>query len=294
MIDDRKFIWTALIYGILGVTMIATLYPMVYVLSMSISNPDAVVRQEVWLLPKGFSLRSYELVFKNPNVFQSYYNTLWYTIVGTALNIVMTVTAAYPLSRKELVGRSQFMMFIAVTMFFSGGLIPQFILVNSMGMYNTRWAIVIPAMLSAINIVIARVYFQTTISDALVESAKIEGCNDFTILLRIVLPLSAPILSVIGLYSAVGFWNSYFGPVIYLSNADLHPMTLFLQRILIVNDMSSALGSAGMDVAMGERLKFSMQIKYALIVVTVVPILFLYPFVQKYFVQGVMIGAIKE
>lgn len=282
-----------MIYIILGMTLLITLYPLIFVLSMSISDPNAVLRQEVVFLPVGFSLRSYEMVFRNSGVFQSYGNTIFYTLVGTALNIVMTMTAAYPLSRKEMVGRSKFMIFIAITMFFSGGIIPQFILVNKLGMYNSRMAIIIPAMLSAWNIVIARVYLQSSIPDALVESAKLDGCNDFSILLRIVMPLSAPIVAVIALYSAVGFWNSYFGPLLYLSDVKLQPLTMLLQKILIKNDMSSALG-AGMDVSMGERLKYSMQIKYALIIVTVAPILFVYPFIQKYFVKGVMIGAIKE
>ena len=293
MVRKKKSISTVVIYSVLVLLLLITLYPMVYVLSMSISDPDAVLRQEVWLLPKGFSLRSYEMVFKNPNVFRYYFNSIWYTVVGTLLNVAMTVLAAWPLSRKDMVGRNKFMVYIAITMFFSGGLVPQFILVNSLGMYNTRWAIVIPAMLSGWNIILMRVYFQSNIHDSLVESAGMDGCNDFRMLFSIVWPLSTPIIAVIALYSAVGFWNSYLPSVIYLPTAALHPMTVMLQKIIIANDMSSALG-AGMDISMAERLKYSMQIKYALIIVTVLPILFVYPFVQKYFVQGVMIGSIRE
>lgn len=292
MVTRRFDPWRAVIYFVLFIIMLATLYPIIYVVSMSISTPDAVATRKVWLLPVGFTLRSYKVVFANPGVYQAYFNTIWYTVVGTLLNVVMTMLAAYPLSRRELVGRSKFMVFIAVTMFFSGGLVPQFMLVNWLKLYNTRWSIVLPAMLSAWNTVIARVFFQSTIPDALVESAKIDGCNDVKILLRIAAPLSMPIVAVIALFSAVGFWNSYFQPVLYLSDASLHPMTIYLQKVLIQNDLNTSMG--GMDLAMGERMKLGMQVKYALIVVTILPIVFVYPFAQKYFTQGVMIGAIKE
>lgn len=277
---------------LLCIAMLITLYPFIYVLSMSISDPKAVLAQEIWLFPKGFSLRAYGMVFENPGVGQAYYNTLWYTIVGTAINVLMTVIGAYPLSRKEFFARGFFMIFIAITMFFSGGLVPLFILINKLGIYNTRWAMVLPGAVSAWNLIIARVYFQTAIPDSLPESAKIDGCNDIGILFKIVLPLSMPIIAVIGLFCAVGFWNSYFPALLYLPDVKLQPITVLLQRILIQNDTARTIGV--MSEGQVARLMYGMQLKYAIIIVTILPIICVYPFLQKYFVKGVMIGAIKE
>lgn len=287
---------TELFFDVLMVTTLlavcaVTLYPFVYVVSMSLSDPDAVLRQEVVLLPKGFSMKSYQMAVTTPGFFRSYYNTIWYTLVSMILNIVLTVMTAYPLSRREFVFRSQIMVMIAVTMFFSGGLIPLFILVTRLGLYNTRWAIVLPTALTAWHLIIARIFFQTTIPESLNESARIEGANDIAILLRIVFPLSKPIVAVVALFSGVAMWNSFFPALIFLTDKDLKPISIFLRRILILGEMSA---SAGTDDGQLAMFKYGTQFKYSTIILSILPIVFIYPFLQQYFVKGVMLGAIKE
>lgn len=278
-----------IICAILAVALLITLYPFLYVFSMSISDPIHVMNNTVWLFPKGFSIDTYLKVFENGEIWTAYGNTLFYTIVGTAINIAMTFLAAYPLSRRTFSGRKPIMMGIVVTMFFSGGLIPSFILINELGLYDTRWALLLPGAVSAFNIIIARTFFQN-IPESLFESAKIDGANDIGILFRIVLPLSKAVLAVLTLFYAVGHWNNYFNAMLYVSNVKLQPVSLYLMKILIQNqdptmqDMREAL----------DRMLFSMQLKYTMIVITTLPIVCIYPFLQKYFVQGVMIGSLKE
>ncbi|HHY82944.1 MAG TPA: carbohydrate ABC transporter permease [Clostridiales bacterium] len=283
-------LWDIAIEIIMIAIALLTLYPFIYIISMSISEPDAVLAQEIWLLPKGFSLGSYDLVFENKEIWISYGNTIWYTIVGTSINVVLTLAGAYALSRKEFFARNAIMMYIAVTMFFNGGLIPTFILVNSLGMYNSRWAMVIPGAVSAWNLIIARTYFQTSIPDSLPESAKLDGATDLGIFFRIVLPLSTPIIAVLIVFYAVGHWNAWFNAMLYLSDSTLHPLQLFLRKILLMNSPDLL---QGMEDAF-ERVAYAIQLKYASIVVATLPIICIYPFVQKYFVKGVMLGAIKE
>ncbi|MGG1519356.1 carbohydrate ABC transporter permease [Paenibacillus oryzisoli] len=271
------------------VVIIITLYPFVYVLSMSISAPRYVVSDSVWLFPRGFSLESYKRVFENEDIWRAYSNTIFYTVVGTALNIVFTVLAAYPLSRRTFFARNWIMTIIVITMFFSGGLIPTFLLIKELGMYNTRWALLIPGLTTAFYIIITRSFLQG-IPDSLTESAKIDGANDVHILARIIVPLSKPILAVLALFYAVGHWNSYVPAMIYLSNAKLQPMSLYLMKVLVQNNDSMLEGMADQL----DRAMFGMQLKYAIIIVSVLPILFVYPFLQKYFVKGVMIGSLKE
>lgn len=265
----------------------ATLYPFIYVISMSVSNPVYVVQQSVWLFPKGFSMGAYKLIFENKEIWNSYYNTIWYTVIGTAVNIAVTVTAAYPLSRRTFFARNYIMFFIVFTMFFSGGLIPTFMLVKNLGLYDTKWAIILPAAINTWNLIIARTFFQS-IPESLQESARIDGSTDLGILFRIVLPLSMPIIAVIGLFSAVGFWNSYFSAMIYLPSPVNQPLQLYLIKIVVQNSQQFVGSSQGY-----ERVLSTAQLKYGIIVITVLPIICVYPFLQKYFVKGVMIGAIK-
>lgn len=282
---------TAAIYVILFLLGFATLYPFIYVISCSVSDPNNVFLMKVILWPVGFSWQGMNMVLTNPNVWQGYYNTLWYTVVGTALTVVITVSFAYPLSRKEFTIRKYFMVFIAIPMFFSGGMIPMLLLVIQLGLYNTRWALVLPGAISIFGTIMARVFFQTTIPDSLVESAKIDGANDMKILIKIVLPLSLPIIAVLALFNAVSYWNMYVPALLYLPSAPkLQPLQVYLQRILIANvpDVNSP------DVNAFRRSLFAIQLKYAVIVVATLPILCTYPFLQKYFVKGVMVGAIKE
>jgi putative aldouronate transport system permease protein len=284
---DRLFVGVIVFLCVLA--MIVTLYPFVYVLSMSISEPIYVISQSVWLWPKGFSLGSYKLVFENPEIFRSYYNTIWYAVVGTIVNVVMTVLAAYPLSRPHFVLRKPLTFFIAFTMFFSGGLIPLFILVRQLGLYNTRWSLILPGAVSAWYVIIARTFFTSSIPESLHESARLDGAGEGTILMRIILPLSTPIISVLALFYAVGHWNAYFAALVFLPNKDLQPLQLYLVRVLIqfseefLREMGTGL----------ERTSYAQQLKYSVIIVAILPIICIYPFVQKYFVKGVMIGAIK-
>lgn len=284
---DRIFIGTIVAFCIFAV--IITLYPFVYVFSMSISEPIHVIAQEVWLYPMGFSLGAYKLVFENPEIWRSYYNTVWYAAVGTALNVVMTLLGGYPLSRPKFFLRNYIMFFISFTMFFSGGLIPLFILIRKLGLYNTRMALVLPTAVSAWYIIIARTFFRSTIHESLHESAIIDGAGEFRILMQIVIPLSKPIIAVLALFYAVTHWNSYFAALIFLPSKELQPLQLYLVRVLI-QASEELLGN--MDTGLS-RTSYAMQLKYATIIVAVLPIVCVYPFLQRYFVKGVMIGALK-
>lgn len=290
MTKDRtmSFLFDGLIILFMLLVVVICLYPLLYVLSMSISDPLAAARREVWLFPKGFSLSSYEIIFENQQVWTSYYNTIYYTVFGTIINVIMTIMLAYPLSRRTFFLRHPISMMVTFTMFFGGGLIPSFILINNLGMYNTRWAILIPGAVSAYNMIIAKTFFQG-IPESLIESAKLDGATDLRVLFSIVFPLSMPIISVLILYYAVGHWNSYFPALLYLNDAALQPLQLYLRRILIENT-----GELSSDMAISvDKSLAAMQLKYSIIIVSTLPILCIYPFLQKYFVKGVMIGAIK-
>jgi putative aldouronate transport system permease protein len=275
------------IYSILVFAAAITLYPFIYVISMSISDPIYVIRREVYLFPKGFSLTSYERVFEYKDIWRSYYNSLWYAIVGTVFNLVLTTTTAYPLAQSKFFARKCFMIYIVIPMFISGGMIPAFILVNMLGIYNTRWAIILPAAMSSWNVILMREYIRNLPYD-LYESAKIDGCGDIKILIKIIIPLSKPIIAVIMLYSIVGFWNSYFTALLYLPDASLQPIQLYLIKIVIQNSQEILQSMEGYD-----RILYYIQMKYSVIVVTILPILSFYPFLQRFFVQGIMIGSLK-
>ncbi|OUS67695.1 sugar ABC transporter permease [Paenibacillus sp. MY03] len=275
----------------LAVCLVVVAYPLIYVLSSSFSSPHAVSSGSVWLLPVDWTLAGYEAVFKNKQIVNGFINSFFYMFCGTALNLVMTVLAAYPLTRKQFKIRNTVMLFFVITMFFSGGLIPYYLLIKDLGMIDTRWVMIIPSALSVWNIILVRTYMNHSIPDDLYEAASIDGCGDFKYLLSIVLPLSKPVLAVIGLYVAVGFWNSYFNALIFLKSSELQPLQLVLRNILILNVIDPTM-IKDFDVLM-RRQGMSDVIKYAVIVVASAPVLVLYPFVQKYFVQGVMIGAIK-
>ncbi|MCZ8512157.1 carbohydrate ABC transporter permease [Paenibacillus filicis] len=268
---------------------IITVYPFLFVFSMSISDPKYVLDQSVWLFPKGFSVESYKRVFENPDIWSAYYNTIFYTVIGTILNVALTIFGAYPLSRRSFFARKQLMIFIVFTMFFSGGLIPLFILIKDLGLYNTRWAMIIPGAVSAFLLIVARTFFQS-IPESLDESAKMDGANDITIMFRIIMPLSKPIIAVLALFYAVGHWNSYFSAMIYLPDAKLQPLQLYLVKILIQNQDKL---SEGLTDEFNRAL-FTLQLKYSIIIVAILPILLIYPFLQKYFAKGVMVGSLKE
>ena len=280
----------AFVYVGVAVSFVITLYPFVFVLSMSISDPVAVVRREVFLFPKGFSLDAYRTVLNDPVVLRSYYNTIWYTGVGTALNLVFTVMAAYPLSKRNFSARSVLMFLFVFTMFFSGGLIPLFVLVVKLGLYATRWAIVIPTLIATFNLIICRTFFQTLPED-LFECARIEGAGEWRIVWKIVLPLSKPIIAVLVLFYGVNHWNSFFPALLYLPKAELQPIQIYLRRVLI--QASPEAVQQFETGEQGEGVMAMVQIKFAVMIVAVLPILLLYPFLQRYFVKGVLIGALK-
>lgn len=285
--DDKIF--DGIVYVITALLVVLVGYPLLFVVSASFSNPIDVVEGRVWLWPQGFTLEPYKLVLENEKIWSGYANTIFYAVAGTFINLVMTVLAAFPLSRKDLPGRQFLMFFVTFTMFFSGGLIPTYLLVKSLGMNNTVWAMLVPGAIATYNLIVMRSFFQNSIPHELQESAWMDGCNFFRMLWSIILPLSKPILAVMVLFYGVAHWNSYFNALIYLKDRDLYPLQLILREILILNqdDMT------GGDVGMTERVMMAESIKYSVIIVSSVPVLLLYPFIQRYFVKGVMIGSIK-
>ncbi|ASA20125.1 carbohydrate ABC transporter permease [Paenibacillus donghaensis] len=273
---------------LLGMVMIISLYPLLYVLNSSVSDPNQLLRsRSLMLLPEGFQLEAYKAVFQNSKIYSGYMNTLFYVIVGTLLNLLMTSLAAYGLSRMDLYGRKTLMKLITFTMFFGGGMIPTFLLVQNLGLVDTRWAIIIPGAISTFYFLIMKTSFES-LPISLIESAKLDGANDFRILFRIVLPLSKSILAVMTLYYAVDHWNDYIGPMLYLRSQDLYPIQIVMRDILISSSTESMGAGADTGFAIGEN------IKYATIIISTLPIMLVYPFIQKYFVQGALIGAVKQ
>lgn len=274
---------------ILTLVLIVVLYPLLFVVCASISDMMLVLQGKVFLIPKGINFEAYKSVFKNGNIMLGYRNTILYTIVGTAINLAMTIAGAYPLSRKDFIGRNAITIFFSITMFFSGGLIPTYLVIKSLGLYNSFWVMVIPGAVGMWNMVIMRTYFQTSIPVELQEAAFIDGCSDFGILLKIILPLSSPIIAVMIIFYGVGHWNAFFNALIYLKDHNRFPLQLILREILIVNDMQNMVDSSSVV----QQQMIAESIKYAVIIVSSAPVLMLYPFLQKYFVKGVMVGAIK-
>ncbi len=287
---DRIF--GAVVFVIVTLLMLIVLYPLVYVLSCSVSSPTAVGAGEVVLLPKGFTLMGYKRVFQEPDILLGYKNTLFYTLIGTAINLFVTVPAGYMLSKKEVPGRNLFMFLFMFTMYFSGGMIPSFLLVKSLHLYDTRAVLVILGAFSTYNCIICRTFF-AALPQELEEAAAIDGCSTVRTFVQIVLPLSQALLGVMVLYFAVGHWNSYFNAMIYVNNEKYKPLQLILRRILILEQASSNMMEGGGDEYAAEQFKLKELIKYSVIVVSSLPVLVLYPFLQKYFAQGVMIGSIK-
>jgi putative aldouronate transport system permease protein len=276
---------------VLVLIFLAVLYPLVYVVSASFSDPNAVAAGKVWLWPVSFTTKAYVRIFEFGRIWSGYANSIFYATVGTFVNVSFTILAAYPLSRKDLYGKNFLLFLFVFSMMFSGGLIPFFMTVHQLGLYNTRWALILPQALSVWNMIIAITYFRTSLPQELLEAAQLDGCSDIQYLFRIVLPLSAPIVAVLCLFYAVGHWNQYFTALIFLANKDLFPLQLILRDILIANTIDPNLLEDAKTMAAKAGLRD--LLKFALIVVASVPVLMIYPFVQKYFVKGLMIGAIK-
>jgi putative aldouronate transport system permease protein len=285
---DRIFLF--FVYAFLVIILLLVLYPVIYILSASFSDPLAVTSGKVWLFPVDFTLRGYEVTLQNPQIITGYVNSLIYTIGGSLISVVLTVLVAYPLSRRDLYGSNILMFLITFTLIFSGGLIPTYLVVRDLGLIDTRWALLIPQAVAAFQVIIARTFFRSAIPDELVEAAELDGCNDLQFLRSVVLPLSKPIIAVLALMYAVSQWNGYFDALIYLKSSDLQPLQLVLRNILILNTTNSG----SMDAAaMAQRQQLADLLKYCLVVVGSVPVLLIYPFVQRYFVKGMLIGSIK-
>ncbi|MBD2867301.1 carbohydrate ABC transporter permease [Paenibacillus arenilitoris] len=268
--------------------MLVTLYPFMYVVFASLSVPSELVKHSgiLWK-PQGFFLEGYRLVLKNAMIVSGYKNTVFYVVVGSVLNVFFTSLFAFVLSRKDLYWKKHMMIMVVITMFFSGGMIPGYILVKELGMLDTRWALIIPGLIATWNLIIMRTSFQS-IPYELEEAAKMDGATDFRVFAQVILPLSVPLLAVMFLFYGVGHWNAWSGALIYLQDRDLFPLQLILREILINNQTSeTTLSSASSDPFLGE------VVKYATIIVATLPILVIYPFIQKYFAKGVMVGALK-
>lgn len=285
-------IFSVINYILLILLVIALIYPLIYIISCSFSSGDALLAGKVKLFPVEPTLQGYKTVFAYKPIWTGYLNSLIYMIVGTAISVVLTIMAAYPLSRKDLKGRNLLMGYFVFTMMFSGGLIPSYLLVKQLNIDNTIWAIVLPTAVSAYNVIVVRSFYSQTIPDELLEASRIDGCTDLKFLCKIVIPLSKPIIAVISLWVAVSLWNSYFNALIYLNSESKYPLQLVLRGILVMNqmDISNAVTDPELRLNM---LQVSEMFKYGTIIISSLPLMILYPFVQKYFVKGVMLGSVK-
>ena len=270
------------------------LYPLYFILIASFSNPNLVAAGKVWFYPREMTLDAYRTVFKNKDIVIGYLNTIFYAVFGTLFSLAMTLTSAYALSKRHFIGRNVIMFFFAFTMYFGGGLIPSFLLVNKMGLMDTCWAILLPGACNVWNIIIMRTQF-VNIPDGLKEVATIDGASDVTILFRILIPLSGAVIAVLVLFSAVGYWNMWYEPMIYLTKRSQYPIQSVLREILIDSNAQMMAGAGKTQIKLSNTKDPAIQtlVKYANIVVCTIPILVVYPFAQKYFVKGVMVGSLK-
>ena len=274
----------------LGLLALIVLYPVYFIIIASFSDPDAVLAGEVVLWPVGINFDGYIKIMERTDVWQGYYNTIVYTLLTVVLSLAVTIPAGWALSRKTLPGKKFLMMYFIIPMFFGGGLIPFYNVMSSLGLINTIWAIVLPSILSVWNLFMTKTFFESSIPNGLIEAAKIDGAGHFRTFTSVVLPLAKAILAVMALYYAVGQWNSYFNAMIFLQDESMYPLQLVLKEILIASE--STVGGSGETILQQYRL--ANQLKYVSVIVSSLPVLMLYPFVQKYFAQGVMIGSLKE
>ena len=283
------------IAAIIIVTFVAAccLYPVIFCVSMSLSGNDAIITSSVKLLPKGFNLESYRLVLQDTTFVRSFLNSVVYTVLGTLISLFFNLTLGYVLSRRNFVFKNLITIMILITMMFGGGLIPTFLLIKKLKLYNTIWALLLPGAVSTWNVILAKTFFQSTIPEDVIESAIIDGADDFRIFTRIVLPLSTTIIAILALYAAVGIWNDYFAAMIYIRDKTMQPLQLYLKEILAAQADMSAMGSMLDPSDYIKNYVNSQRIKYVLIVVSTLPIMVVYPFIQRYFVKGVMLGSVK-
>ncbi|MGM1045627.1 MAG: carbohydrate ABC transporter permease [Bacillota bacterium] len=289
--EDKIFNWINI--SVIGIITLIILYPLLFVVFASLSDPRQIFDNALLLWPRGFTLEGYKRVFDNPDIWMGFKNAVIYTGLGTAVNVMMTTLAAYPLSRRDFRGRNFITILFTFTMFFSGGLIPTYLVNQQLGIINTMWVMILPGAVSVYNMIIMRTYFQQNIPVELEESAFIDGATDMQLLLKVVLPLSTPIIAVMMMFYGVGRWNGYFDAMIYLSDRDLFPLQLILREILVQNQMGDVANQAIMTSNQSEVNMIKQSIKYAVVIVSSIPVLLFYPVVSKYFEKGIMIGAIK-
>lgn len=284
-----RFSWFSVVTMVLllGIV-VATVYPFVYMAAISLSDPLHVLKGEVWLLPKGLTFNAYHIVLGDDRIGRAYINTIIYVIIGTICSLIVTSTGAYALSRKDLLGQRTIMAMIIFTMFFSGGMIPTFLTVKSMGLMDTMWAMVVPGIVTTWNLIVMRTFF-SGIPKELEESGKMDGLNDIMLFFRIIIPLSKPVFATVGLFYAVHIWNNFYTPLLYLRDQNLYPLQIIVRDIVMAGQVNNSQASS----AGGDSLVIEDSIKFATILVTTLPILIVYPFLQKYFVKGAMVGAVK-
>lgn len=286
---DRVF--QIAVYAIIVLIAIFTLYPLVYSLSASISEPREILNGHVWLYPVNITTNAYQRVFRSADIQSGYLNTIIYAVAGTALNLLMTIAAAYPLSMKDMKGRNFITIMITFTMFFSGGMIPTYINIKNLGLLNTRWSVILPGMVNVTNLLILRNYFINSVPDELHEAAEIDGSSPMNTLFTIILPLSKSILIVITIYYFVAHWNAYFDAMMYITKRNKWPLQVFLRQILLLSQMGDMAETMGADDANTALLYASL--KYAIIIIAALPLIIVYPLVQKFFEKGIMLGSVK-
>ncbi|QNK58199.1 carbohydrate ABC transporter permease [Paenibacillus sp. PAMC21692] len=290
--QDKLFLLGNRIFILLLVVVV--LYPLVYIVSASISNPQLVNSGQVVLLPKEITFEGYQRVFQNRDIWVGYRNTVFYTVAGTFINLLLTLPCAYALSRKGVPAKNVAMALFVFTMFFNGGLIPTYLLVRDLNILNTVWAILLPNAVAVWNLIVSRTFFQMNFPSELEEASQIDGASHFVIFFKVALPLSMPLVAVMGLFYAVGHWNQYFNAMIYLSDRNLFPLQVFLREILVLQEMMTQMMMDGVDEkTLAEQARVADIIKYAVMVVSALPLLLVYPFVQRFFVKGILIGSLK-
>lgn len=286
----NDLIFNIILYGISAFILLIVVYPLYFIIIASFSNPTEVANGHVWFVPSQFTVDGYKEIMRHGELWMGYRNTIVYTALGTVIGLAVNIPAAYALSRKDLVGRRFFTLYFVFTMFFGGGLIPTYFTIRNFGLYDTIWVMVLPFSVAVYHIIIARTFFDSSLPQGILDAAMIDGCGNLRFFFQIALPLSKAVLAVIALYTAVGQWNAYFNALVYIRTEGLKPLQLVVRNILITNQ---AMAGTGDGLAAQEARRLSELMKYAVIIVTTVPIMCVYPFVQKYFSQGVMIGAIK-
>lgn len=288
--SGRDIAFNIFLYALSGIILLAIAYPLYFIIIASFSNPSEVANGNVWLWPSQFTLDGYKELLRHDDIWTGYLNTILYTLVGTLIGLFVNISAAYALSRRDLVGRRLITFFFIFTMFFNGGLIPTYFTIRDFHLYDTFWVMVLPFSVAVYNMIVARTFFDSSLPKELLDAAQIDGCGNLRFFFSIALPLSKAVIAVIALYIAVAQWNSYFNALVYIRSENLKPLQLVARNILITNQ---SLVGAGDGLAAQEAMRLSNLMKYAVIIITTVPIMCVYPFVQKYFSQGVMIGAIK-